>query len=361
MVGLPALATEPTLAIKVVSAGSAACIADIITFPLDVAKVRLQIQGESTVSQTVKQVSQSLHKPTTPRYNGMLGTLFTIGKQEGPKSLYNGLCAGLQRQMAFASVRIGLYDSVRSFYHQKLSGSNKQSSSPGVTVRILAGITTGGMAVMCAQPTDVVKVRMQAQVTGTPKRYTGTIQAYRLIGQQEGVKGLWKGTLPNVTRNAIVNASELVAYDLIKEAILRHQLMSDNSPCHFVSAFGAGFCATVVASPVDVVKTRYMNSYKGQYLGAVDCAMKMAKEGGPLAFYKGFMPSFIRLGSWNICMFVTFEQLKRLFVAMGEGQLLSGPIPSPGYAPIFQFLVEPPSSPAKLDSIYKKRMNQWDI
>lgn len=34
------------------------------------------------------------------------------------------------------------------------------------------------------------------------------------------------GTLPNITRNALVNATELVSYDLIKEAILKHKLLS---------------------------------------------------------------------------------------------------------------------------------------
>jgi solute carrier family 25 uncoupling protein 8/9 len=37
-------------------------------------------------------------------------------RTEGPRSLYSGLVAGLQRQMSFASVRIGLYDSVKQFY-----------------------------------------------------------------------------------------------------------------------------------------------------------------------------------------------------------------------------------------------------
>lgn len=37
------------------------------------------------------------------------------------------------------------------------------------------------------------------------------------------------GTLPNITRNALVNCTELVTYDLIKEAILRHKLMSGKS------------------------------------------------------------------------------------------------------------------------------------
>lgn len=64
-------------------------------------------------------------------------------------------------------------------------------------------------------------------------------------------------------------------------------LATDNLPCHFVSAFGAGFCATVVASPVDVVKTRYMNSPPGQYRSPLDCMLKMVAWEGPTAFYKG--------------------------------------------------------------------------
>lgn len=170
------------------------------------------------------------------------------------------------------------------------------------------------MAVTCAQPTDVVKVRFQASVQqgpGSPRKYSGTMDAYRTIAQEEGFRGLWKGTMPNITRNAIINCAEMVTYDIIKEKILEYNLLTDNFPCHFVSAFGAGFCATVVASPVDVVKTRYMNSPPGRYRSPLDCMMKMVAQEGPTAFYKGFTPSFLRLGAWNVVMFVTFEQLKR--------------------------------------------------
>lgn len=61
--------------------------------------------------------------------------------------------------------------------------------------RLLAGCTTGAMAVAFAQPTDVVKVRFQAQVRQTDggKRYNGTMDAYRTIARDEGVRGLWKG------------------------------------------------------------------------------------------------------------------------------------------------------------------------
>lgn len=65
-------------------------------------------------------------------------------------------------------------------------------------------------------------------------------------------------------------------------------LPADNMPCHFTAAFAAGFCTTLVASPVDVVKTRYMNSVQGQYRGALNCAMTMLLKEGPTAFYKGY-------------------------------------------------------------------------
>lgn len=67
-----------------------------------------------------------------------------------------------------------------------------------------------------------------------------------------------------------------------------HTLSTDNLPCHFVSAFGAGFVTTVIASPVDVVKTRYMNSPSGQYKSAINCAWTMLTKEGPTAFYKGW-------------------------------------------------------------------------
>ncbi|XP_076842735.1 mitochondrial uncoupling protein 3 [Brachyhypopomus gauderio] len=296
MVGIKPKDLTPTAAVKCFGAGTAACIADLVTFPLDTAKVRLQIQGESKPTKGVEGL----------KYRGVFGTIATMVRTEGPRSLYNGLVAGLQRQMSFASVRIGLYDSMKQFY-------TRGSENASIGSRLLAGSTTGAMAVAFAQPTDVVKVRFQAQVRAAEggKRYNGTMDAYRTIARDEGIKGLWKGCMPNITRNAIVNCAELVTYDILKELILKYDLMTDNLPCHFTAAFGAGFCTTVVASPVDVVKTRFMNSSPAQYNSAINCAMTMLTQEGPTAFYKGFVPSFLRLGSWNIVMFVSYEQIKR--------------------------------------------------
>ena len=77
-------------------------------------------------------------------------------------------------------------------------------------VRIMAGLTTGGLAVLAAQPTDVVKVRLQAQGgRGGVVRYTSNRHAYASIARTEGVGGLWKGT------NLIRSLHILLFYQLI--------------------------------------------------------------------------------------------------------------------------------------------------
>ena len=73
----------------------------------------------------------------------------------------------------------------------------------------------------------------------------------------EGViGGLWRGTLANIVRNSIVNVGETVVYDASKDALISGGHMRDGVPCHLVSAVIAGVSATIVASPVDVIKTR---------------------------------------------------------------------------------------------------------
>lgn len=169
MVGLKPPEVPPTAAMKFVSAGTAACIADLCTFPLDTAKVRLQVRATAPPSAppqkipwaegaprnsgtppeqaavfgevegvdggqgdaaSIPQIQGEVRIPRstgTVEYRGVLGTLSTMVRTEGPRSLYSGLAAGLQRQMSFASIRIGLYDSVKQLYTPK----GAESECPG--------------------------------------------------------------------------------------------------------------------------------------------------------------------------------------------------------------------------------------
>lgn len=105
---------------------------------MDTAKVRLQVQTNQG------------------KYRGMLHCIRTMAAEEGVLSLYKGLNAGLQRQMVFASLRIGLYEPVKQFY------VGKDHQGPiSVFYRIAAGLTTGAFGILVANPTDVVKIRFQ--------------------------------------------------------------------------------------------------------------------------------------------------------------------------------------------------------
>ena len=173
------------------------CVSEFFTLPLDTAKVRLQIQQKTT---------------GPAKYNGFLGTMKTIAGEEGVAALWNGLMPGFQRQTVYAGLRIGLYVPVRNFY----AGDLKPGETPGLLTKILAGMTSGALAITVANPTDVVKIRLQAQSRSsdpTQKKYNGAIDCYRKIIAADGVAGLWVGVFPNILRNSVINAAEIAAYD----------------------------------------------------------------------------------------------------------------------------------------------------
>ena len=87
--------------------------------------------------------------------------------------------------------------------------------------------------------------------------------------------------------------------------------MKDGIITHCSCAFSAGFVATIVGSPVDVLKTRLMNMSAGE--SGVAMVTGMVKKEGLASFYKGFSANFMRLGCWNCAMFVSLEQIKTLF------------------------------------------------
>ncbi|KAM1040010.1 hypothetical protein ACFX13_029991 [Malus domestica] len=276
----------------------AACFAEFCTIPLDTAKVRLQLQKKAVAGDGAG----------APRYRGLLGTMATIAREEGLAALWNGIIPGLQRQCIYGGLRIGLYDPVKIF----LVGSAFGGDIP-LFHKILAALFTGALAIIVANPTDLVKVRLQSEgklPAGVPRRYAGALDAYSTIVRQEGLGALWTGLGPNVARNAIVNAAELASYDQVKETILKIPGSTDNILTHILAGLGAGFFAVSIGSPVDVVKSRMMGD--STYKNTFDCFVKTLKYEGFLAFYKGFLPNFGRLGSWNVLMFLMLEQAKNV-------------------------------------------------
>jgi hypothetical protein len=76
-----------------------------------------------------------------------------------------------------------------------------------------------------------------------------------------------------------------------------------------LSAMTCGLAATIVGSPIDVLKSRVMAN-RGTGRGVLEIIRSTAKAEGLGGFYKGFAPNFVRMSGWNIVFFVTYEQLK---------------------------------------------------
>jgi solute carrier family 25 (mitochondrial uncoupling protein), member 8/9 len=113
-------------------------------------------------------------------------------------------------------------------------------------------------------------------------------------------------------RNSVINAAELASYDQYKQIALAVG-MGDALPTHLFCSFGAGFNAVCVGSPLDVLKTRLMNKVPGDPTSPLTMITHILAKEGPFAFYKGFTTNFMRIGSWNMLMFVTYEQIKTKF------------------------------------------------
>lgn len=301
---VPGPAPEGTLASgflffkRFLAAGAAMSIAEV-TLPIDTAKVQLQIQGQSKLP------------PGKKPYTGLFNCLSRIASEDGVTSLYRGLGPAVARQLVYGGLRLCLYDYVKGAIHKTVQGGE---GNAWLTTKILSGLATGGMAMSVAQPTDVVKIRFQAE----PGRYSSMASAFVTIARQDGVKGLWRGLGPNITRNAVINAAELATYDQIKQMLIDLTPMKDNIATHWSAALGAGFIAVIIGSPIDVVKTRIMNAKPEAdgsltYRSTPHAFAKILKNEGPLAFYNGFWPNFARLGSWSIVMFMSYEQIKNTF------------------------------------------------
>lgn len=286
------------------AAGCSASFAELCTISLDTAKVRLQIQNQ-------------MPEPPPRPYKNMADCLKRIASEEGVAALFKGIGPGVMRQLIFASLRLGMYEPVRDNYVRILEGPDADLNSSNFSTKVLTGLTTGSIAMCVAQPTDLVKIRLQAQSIDNV-RYKGIIDAFTKIPREGGgIKALWRGLGPNVIRNSVINAAELSVYDQIKQLFLGLGF-SDTPSTHCMSAFSAGFAATCVGSPFDVVKTRIMQGSvdaagKPIYRGFVHCFGQMLTREGPMAFYGGFVPNYLRIGCWNVVMFLTYEQVKKKF------------------------------------------------
>jgi len=268
--------------------GSASCFAACVTHPLDLVKVRLQ--------------TRSADAPKS-----MTGTFGHVIKSDGFLGLYSGLSASLLRQITYSTTRFGVYEELKSDF-------TTQTSSPSFPTLIAMASTSGFLGGIAGNPADVLNVRMQHDAALPPdqrRNYKNAIDGLIRMTREEGWKSLFRGVWPNSMRAVLMTASQLASYDGFKRLLIQHTPLEDNLTTHFSASFLAGFVATTVCSPVDVIKTRIMSSHESK--GLAKLLADVYKVEGVGWMFRGWVPSFIRLGPHTIATFLFLEQHKKMY------------------------------------------------
>ncbi|XP_045458401.1 mitochondrial uncoupling protein Bmcp [Melitaea cinxia] len=282
--------------------GLASIVAEFGTFPIDTTKTRLQIQGQKIDPRHVEL-----------RYTGMVDCFVKTSQQEGIKALYCGIWPAVLRQATYGTIKFGTYYSLKNALAKRRADGGSKEHLPTNT---FCAAFAGGLSSAIANPTDVLKVRMQV---GDEKR--NLVRCFAEMWAVEGVRGLWRGAAPTAQRAALIAAVELPAYDGCKRRLL--PALGDAPLNHLLSSLLASLGSAVASTPLDVVRTRLMNQKKLKdsvaksndniYKGTIDCFVRTVRNEGFPALYKGFVPTWLRMGPWNIIFFITYEQLKQFY------------------------------------------------
>ena len=265
----------------------------------EVAKTRLQLQVKGADG---------------PQYKGVFDCMIQTVKNEGLGGLQSGLSTSMFREGSKCAFRLGLYNPFMAQLHQE------KGPAP-MYKRFAAGAMCGIVSSLICNPIDLVKARLQAQGRpgadpNTPK-YSGMIGAMTGIARSEGVRALWKGTVISMARSVLATSSALAVNSRLKDLSplpgMGVPQIIDDAACAMV----AGGCAVAAMNPADVVRTRLYAQPIGPdgkgtlYTGFVDCGKQLLKSDGPMGFYKGAIPHFLRFGPHTVISFMAIGVIRR--------------------------------------------------
>jgi hypothetical protein len=111
--------------------GISAQVAALFTNPIDVVKIRLQLQGE-----------QALKSASGSNAVGLVGMFSRVMKQEGILALWKGIVPSLLREISYSSFRLGAYEPIRNML---LTDQEARSGSSALWKKFAAGATTGAI------------------------------------------------------------------------------------------------------------------------------------------------------------------------------------------------------------------------
>lgn len=265
-------------------AGAIAGVSEILVmYPLDVVKTRAQL--------------------STGANTGIISTLKTMIKMEGPGSLYRGILPPIMVEAPKRATKFAANEQYTTLY-KKLFGFEKVTQSLSIMTGVSAGLTEALIIV----PFELVKVRMQDKAN--IGKYNGTSDTIRKIVASEGVLAMFNGLEATMWRHAVWNGAYFGLIFKVKDMMPKSKDPNEQRMTNFAAGTIGGMVATAFNTPFDVVKTR-IQSYDGvgvrKYNWTLPGVVTVAKEEGFASLYRGFLPKVLRLGPGGGILLVVFE------------------------------------------------------
>lgn len=202
--------------VRRLACGGAAGITSVFfTYPLDIIRTRLSIQSASFAA---------LHHSTRESLPGMWATMVTMYKTEGGiLALYRGIIPTVAGVAPYVGLNFMTYELVRQYF------TPEGDKNPSALRKLAAGAISGAVAQTCTYPFDVLRRRFQINtMSGMGYQYKSIFDAIRVIIAQEGVKGLYKGIVPNLLKVAPSMASSWLSFEMTRDFLLTLRPTSDN-------------------------------------------------------------------------------------------------------------------------------------
>lgn len=202
-------------ALRVASGSAAGIIAGTLTYPLDMIRGRLMVQGPNGV------------RSAGDRYSGVVHAAQTIARKEGVMTLYRGWLPSFVGTVLYSGLKFGIYETLKdalASYH-----GLRDARELGLPANLAAGAVAGGAGQTVAYPLEVTRRRLQAgscrprlEVSASGAQamvYPGMVACIRSMVRSEGWGSLYKGLSLNYIRVVPGVAISFATYDAMKDLL----------------------------------------------------------------------------------------------------------------------------------------------
>ncbi|KAG0134515.1 mitochondrial carrier domain-containing protein [Tuber indicum] len=186
---------EISLPWELIAGGSAGACQVVFTNPLEIVKIRLQVQGE--VAKNVEGV---------PRRSALW-----IVKNLGLVGLYRGASACLLRDVPFSAIYFPTYSHLKKDWF-----GESLTKKLGILQLLISGAMAGMPAAYLTTPCDVIKTRLQVEARKGQTHYRGLIHCASTIWREEGFKAFYKGGPARILRSSPQFGCTLAAYEVLQ-------------------------------------------------------------------------------------------------------------------------------------------------